>query len=204
MTAILGISAFYHDSAAALVIDGQIVAIYDETEIEDNISVGDNVIALVALDDNAALTLLEVQLSQESDGDLDDQPEADFVEIEFTGEVESIDTNVWVVAGERLQIDINSDIDDDISVGDSVVVRAEQRLEGLYALDIELIEADHDDSEESEDADAEDDEADDETDDEMGSEEDHEEAEEEDDEADEDDEEEEEEEEEEDEEEDES
>ena len=30
MTAILGISAFYHDSAAALVIDGQIVAAAQE------------------------------------------------------------------------------------------------------------------------------------------------------------------------------
>ena len=30
MTAILGISAFYHDSAAALVVDGQIVAAAQE------------------------------------------------------------------------------------------------------------------------------------------------------------------------------
>ena len=30
MTAILGISAFYHDSAAALVIDGQIIAAAQE------------------------------------------------------------------------------------------------------------------------------------------------------------------------------
>ena len=30
MTAILGISAYYHDSAAALVIDGQIVAAVQE------------------------------------------------------------------------------------------------------------------------------------------------------------------------------
>jgi carbamoyltransferase len=30
MTAILGISAFYHDSSAALVVDGQIVAAVQE------------------------------------------------------------------------------------------------------------------------------------------------------------------------------
>ena len=30
MTAILGISAFYHDSAAALIVDGQIVAAAQE------------------------------------------------------------------------------------------------------------------------------------------------------------------------------
>ncbi|HID23028.1 MAG TPA: hypothetical protein EYP14_11590, partial [Planctomycetaceae bacterium] len=32
MTAILGISAFYHDSAAALVVDGEIVAAAQEEE----------------------------------------------------------------------------------------------------------------------------------------------------------------------------
>ena len=34
VTAILGISAFYHDSAAALIVDGEIVAFNDALESE--------------------------------------------------------------------------------------------------------------------------------------------------------------------------
>ena len=34
MTAILGISAFYHDSAAALIVDGKIRAAAQEEEVE--------------------------------------------------------------------------------------------------------------------------------------------------------------------------
>ena len=36
MTAILGISAFYHDSAAAIVLEGNVIAVAQETLLKKN------------------------------------------------------------------------------------------------------------------------------------------------------------------------
>lgn len=120
-------------------IDGRIVALTLESEIEDEISVGDFVTALVAVADDESLSLIEVRLdSDEADEHTPrSTPEPDPERIEFTGLVDSIGTISWIVDGRLVRINTDTDIDDDIEVGDTVRVRAEERGGILWALDID-------------------------------------------------------------------
>jgi hypothetical protein len=128
-------------------IDGNVLEISDESDFDDEITVGDLVEALAELGDDQSLTLLEVHLLEDDDqfeGEIDEvEPERG----EFSGRVDSIGSASWVIEGRRVRIDLETDIDGDISVGDRVRVRTEQRGDSLWALDIDRLDDDSDDLE---------------------------------------------------------
>ena len=142
-------------------IDGNLLEITDESDFDDEINVGDLVDALVELGDDQSLTLLEVRLL-ESDGQLQDETHRDGPEhIEFSGTVDSIGSAHWIIEGQQVRTDAQTDIDDDISVGDHVHIRAEKRGDDFWALDIDRIDDDTDDRETEDPADDDIDESDD-------------------------------------------
>lgn len=137
-------------------IEGSLVTIIDDTEIKDDISVGDLVEALIYVADDQSFTLREVHLVEDysvehipepvnSDSEVE-EPETEV--IEYSGQVESIGSSVWSVGGQNLLIDAGSEIDVDIDVGDWVRVRAERRGGDLWALSIYHTRGVDDDDEE--------------------------------------------------------
>ena len=102
------------------VINGETVLVDALTEIKDAIAPGDVVKVEAYLNDNGELTAHEIELaddSQMSDDDFDSDDD-----LKFTGIVESIEGQTWVIGGETFQVDENSEIDPGIKVGDMVEV----------------------------------------------------------------------------------
>jgi hypothetical protein len=129
-------------NADTWIIDGRSIAITASSEIEGDISVGNIVDVLVAVGDDQSLTLLEAHLL---DDEMESPPEnrqgeGEGEKFEFTGVVDSIGTNYWVVDGRQVRVDSDTDIEDDISVGDLVRVQAEQRGDVDWALHIDRID----------------------------------------------------------------
>jgi hypothetical protein len=139
-------------------IDGQNVTITEQSDIKDGVSVGDKVSALVVVNDDSSFVLLEVILLEDngvSPAQTEDIDEEDHDMYEFYGEVDTIDVNVWIVEGQELRINSDTDIDDGIEVGDIVSVKAELRAGDIWAVDIDLLDEGNDASETSEDEDSE-------------------------------------------------
>jgi hypothetical protein len=64
-------------------------------------------------------------------------------DIEFTGQVQSINGNSWVIGGKTVMVDGDTDLEGDPQVGDSVQVTGEQTWDGtIYAEEIEVEEED--------------------------------------------------------------
>lgn len=129
-------------NADTWIIDGLSITVTTSSEIEGDISAGDIVDALVAVADDQSLTLLEAHLVDDEIAPPPEnrQGEEGNEKFEFTGIVDSIGTNSWVVDGRQVRIDAYTDIEDGISVGDLVRVRVEQRDDVAWALQIERMD----------------------------------------------------------------
>jgi hypothetical protein len=134
------------------IIDGLSIAVTASSEIDADISAGDVVDALVSVADDQSLSLLEAHLVDDETAPPPEngQGEDEGEEFEFTGVVESIGTNYWIVAGRQVRVDSDTDIEDSISVGDFVSVRVEQRGDVDWALHIERIDGGEDGEHEGE------------------------------------------------------
>ncbi len=118
-------------------VDGTSVMISDFTEIHDGIVVGDLVEVRAMISMDGALTALEIEPSDGLDNTNDNANEDGAVR--FTGIVESIGPDAWVVDGMTIGITPDTDIRDVIAVGDPVEVRAIENPDGtLTATRIEL------------------------------------------------------------------
>jgi len=89
-------------------------------------------------------------LDDDSDDDLDDDSDDDLEEVEFSGLVEAMGEFTWIIDGITVNIGPETDIEDDVEVGDFVEVESEIQADGsLLALEIELDDddddSDHDD-----------------------------------------------------------
>jgi len=98
---------------------------------------------------------VEVEYTQESDGSLlahkidaqnDDGPTGDEEMIKFTGTVESISDELWVVGGMSFVVAPFTDIEDNPQLGDMVEVKYFVRSDG--SLQAVKIDAEHDSSSE--------------------------------------------------------
>jgi predicted RecA/RadA family phage recombinase len=117
------------------VIDGKTVAITAETEIKGTIVVGDTVKVEALVGSDGALTAREIQLVE------DDTPPGpdDGEKMEFTGVVESIGADSWVIDGKTVAITAETEIKGTIVVGDTVTVHAIRNPDGtLIAREIEI------------------------------------------------------------------
>ncbi|MBM3152660.1 MAG: hypothetical protein FJZ96_10760 [Chloroflexi bacterium] len=120
-------------------VSGQVFLITDQTEIKDEIIVGDTVKIHAFLDANNAFVAREIELA------IDASSGADLTEneMELTGVVESITPDLWVVAGLEFTVNNQTEIKDIIAVGDRVNVHLLVNEDGsLTASEIELAEKD--------------------------------------------------------------
>jgi hypothetical protein len=152
--------------ASSWTIDGVEVAIDSSTEIEGGIAVGDLVKVHAFETETGVLTAREIQLATHDDGedsndDSDHEGDQSGAKQEFTGTVESIAPDMWVVDGTTVLITADTEIKDGIQVGDMVKVEAFMDVDGnLVAHEIDFAESD--DQHDGEEFELEDDETDDE------------------------------------------
>jgi hypothetical protein len=93
-------------------IAGQIIYLDEDTEIEDGIAVGDLVLISGLIEEFGTLTARHISLVTEAPG----------YPFDFTGLVQAINQNNWLIAGQSIAIDDNTSIDEDIEIGDLVRV----------------------------------------------------------------------------------
>ncbi len=146
--------------ATEWVVAGQTLLITRQTEIKGLIQIGDLVKVHAFPSEGGALVAREIEPAAEHDDDDFDDPDN---EVEFEGIVESMGGSVWVIAGRQVTVTPNTELEDDVQVGDMVEVEAIVDQDGnLIALEIELEDEDrsgrsHQDDDDDDDHDDEDD-----------------------------------------------
>lgn len=124
-------------------VGDQTVTITSETEIHDAIIVGDTVKVHATANADQSLTAREIELARPEDDPAGAQVDDKEDDLEFKGQVASIEGEKWMVAGLAFQLLPETDIRDTIVVGDFVEIHAVWSEEGmLTALRIELSEDD--------------------------------------------------------------
>ncbi len=118
-------------------VDGQAVVV-TFAEIKDAIQVGDLVKVEAYLQADGTLRADEIKLAEGSDDATPSPTEEPYYgKVEFSGTVESMDGDIWVVAGQTLIV-TGAEIKDAIQVGDFVKVEAYIQADGsLLAKEIE-------------------------------------------------------------------
>lgn len=141
-------------SDSSWTIDGEVVSITSQTEIEPGIAVQDLVKVHASFLEDQTIQAREIEfVDDEQDVDGDGEEEAE--QIEFTGIIEEMGVTQWVVDGVELEIAPDTEIDPGLAVGDMVKVQAWIDAEGSFiAREIERSEEDMS----SEDSDSEDEE----------------------------------------------
>jgi hypothetical protein len=116
-------------------ISGEIVTVTSHTEIDGSIGIGDTVEVRGTRLADGTLQAQRIRLIESGgDGSGDDRGQ----ETEFTGRVDSIASDQWVVDGRTVGIDSNTDIEGAPEVGDRAQVKAVTYSDGsLLALKIE-------------------------------------------------------------------
>ncbi len=152
-------------SADSWLIEGTVVAVSTSTEIKGNPQVGDRVKVHASFIDGV-LTAREIEPAHFNDMDDDD---------EFIGVVEAIEGNTWTISGQLFTVTAETEIEDDVQLGDMVEVEFETDSDGnIFVEEIELADDDDsdddfdDDHDDSDDEDEEDDHDDDDHDDDDG------------------------------------
>ncbi len=131
-------------------VEGIPVGINSQTEIEGNIIVGDHVKVEARILEDGSLLALEIKpINDESEDETNDDEEAFDDEFEFTGPVESMSSDLWIVDGMTLTITSQTEIEGQIKLGDLVKVEARSGEQGvLIATEIKLFEEDETDDDE--------------------------------------------------------
>ena len=131
-------------SAEIWLIDGTDVAINTSTEIKGNPQVGD-LVKVHASFIEGVLTAREIEPAQFDDMDDDDADD------EFFGVVEAIEGNTWTIGGQLFTVTAETEIEDEVQLGDMVKVELETDTAGnIFVEEIELaddddLKDDHDD-----------------------------------------------------------
>jgi ribonuclease E len=126
------------------------IGISEETEIGDDISIGDMVEVEGLISEGGTLLAIEIELDEqevEENSDVTEVDDLDDDDIEFTGLVQAIAGDAWVIGSKTVYMTPESEIDDDITIGDVVEVEAQINEDGsLTALEIELEDDDLEDN----------------------------------------------------------
>ena len=122
-------------------IGGFTVAITEATEIEGSIRVGDKVEVEAWVDMYGKIYAEEIEYYDDIDDDYDDFSKSggDYKgELKFTGTVEAVQGGYWTIGGYTVIITKDTEIDDNIHIGDLVEVEAWVDMQGnIYAEEIE-------------------------------------------------------------------
>lgn len=123
-------------SSGEWIIDGRLVAITAQTELDGGITVGDKVeVRAIPMPDGSyrAERIRKLESSDDGGGS-----EEGGQSVEFTGRVESIGSHQWMIDGRAVQIDSHTEIEGSPRVGDKVQVKAFTKSNGgLLASKIE-------------------------------------------------------------------
>ncbi|HET7009765.1 MAG TPA: DUF5666 domain-containing protein [Anaerolineales bacterium] len=109
-------------------VGDQTLVITPETEIKDDIIVGDLVKVHAFAAPDGSLTAREIELSEDATGEAE-TPED---ELHFSGLVETINPDNWVIGGTTFLVDLDTEIEDGIVLGDLVKVEATLQADGSY------------------------------------------------------------------------
>lgn len=157
------------------VIAGKPLMILPATEIKDSIIEGDLVKVHAFLNESAELAAREIELALPEDLDEDDMD--DDADLKHVGILEEMGEEVWVVSGFAFRVTADTEIEDELSVGDLVEVyffASEDDMPIAREIDLEdESDDDMDDSDDSDDFDDDDDDDHDEDDDDDHDEDDH-------------------------------
>lgn len=157
------------------VIAGKPLMILPATEIKDSIIEGDLVKVHAFLNESAELAAREIELALPEDLDEDDMD--DDADLKHVGILEEMGDEVWVVSGFAFRVTADTEIEDEMSVGDLVEVyffASEDDMPIAREIDLEdESDDDMDDSDDSNDFDDDDDDDHDEDDDDDHDEDDH-------------------------------
>jgi len=102
-------------------VAGQEIVVNDETEIDQDIQVGDRVRVEGIIDESGALLAESIHLIA--------TPTLSFV---FVGKVEEIAEEYWMISGISVTVDAETVIDDGLAVGDMVRVRGRMMADGTW------------------------------------------------------------------------
>lgn len=110
------------------------------TEIQPGLALGDEVKVHAQLNAEDELTAREIEALSAKDTDLSDDDDRD--ETEFTGPVESIGAESWVIGGTTVAVSSSTEIKGDLQIGDLAKVHASMVDGVLTAREIEPAEDD--------------------------------------------------------------
>jgi hypothetical protein len=119
------------------VVAGRALLLIPGSEIKGQIAVGDRVKvhAFQDADGNWILREVELTVSDDMEDDMDDDLGDDSDDFEFSGTVEQITAEAWVIAGRTLLLSSASEIKGNIAIGEQVKVEAWQDASGTWFLD---------------------------------------------------------------------
>ncbi len=154
----------------AWIISGVEIYILEDTVIDPGIRVGDRVIALIEASGDGMLFAIDIRhlaiAAPTPSPDVYPIPSAspmptemddDGYEIEFMGIVEAIAGDLWVIGDKTVNISAETDIDDEIEIGDIVEVEALVSRDGsILAQEIKLADDGQDDEGDDQDDDGDD------------------------------------------------
>lgn len=133
------------------VVSGQVLLITPQTVIDGSIGVGNNVKVYATVTADGAVTADKIELPitesstaapQSTPGSFDDRGD------EFTGIVEAINGDSWMVSGQTFAFSSQTEVKDNIVVGDMVKVHYLKNADGsMTATEIELADDQANDSE---------------------------------------------------------
>lgn len=117
-------------------VGGQTFGVTAQTEFKGNILLGDNVKVHYVLNSDGTMTATEIELA--ADMPLDPALTA-FPNLEITGKLEAITPEAWTVKGQVFQITPQTEIKDEIFLGDVVKIHYLKNSDGTFtATEIEL------------------------------------------------------------------
>jgi len=118
--------------ATAWTVAGQAIVVNDTTLINDNIVIGDEVRVEGIIAPGGTLIAQQITLAQVPEG----------FPFNFAGVVQSVNTDTWVISGQTIHLDENSQIIGNPDVGDVVVVNGRIRDDNIWlAHTIRLLES---------------------------------------------------------------
>jgi hypothetical protein len=123
-------------SAESWQVSGQVFAFTAQTEVKDNIVVGDPVKVHFVTNPDGTMTATEIELASDETPEGDDSVSPDQ---EFTGKVEAFSPESWTVNGVVFLVNPQTEIKDAIFLGDVVKVHYFANADGSFtAREIEL------------------------------------------------------------------
>ena len=117
-------------------VGGQTLGVTSQTEFKDNILLGDRVKVHFVLNADGTMTATEIERAADA---TPDPASTDSPDLEITGKVDAISPESWSVKGQVFQVTSQTEIKDEIFLGDVVKIHYVKNPDGTFtATEIEL------------------------------------------------------------------